>query len=87
MKEKVMVKICTGTLCYLMGGADLQLLEEHLTPEMIDRVEVSGSPCLDCCNHDSSAKAPFVMVGDRLISEANITKIVDAIREELNLVG
>ena len=83
MKDKVIVKICTGTLCYVMGGADLQLLEEYLTPELMERVEVSGAPCLDYCNHDSSAKAPFVKVGDRIISEATITKVVDAIKEEL----
>ena len=85
MKDKVTVKICTGTLCYVMGGSELQLLEEHLGSELIDRVEVSGTPCLDICNKGGTEKAPFVKVGDRVISEATISKVVIAIKEELNV--
>lgn len=84
MKDKIIVKICTGTMCYVMGGADLQLLEEHLPAELAGRVEVSGTPCLDICNSGGSAKAPFVKVGERVVSEATINKVVTAIREELN---
>lgn len=81
--SKLTVKICTGTLCYVMGGAELQLLDEHLSPELLAKVDISGSPCLDCCNSNDSAKAPFVKVGDRVISGATITKVVEAIKEEL----
>lgn len=85
MSKRVSVKICTGTLCYVMGGAELQIIEEYLSPEVLDRVDISGSPCLDCCNKEEGAgKAPFVMVGEKIISEASISKVVDAIKEELN---
>lgn len=84
MKDKVVVKICTGTMCYVMGGAELQLLEEHMPAELADKVEISGTPCLDICNTGSSAKAPFVKVGGKIVSEATINKVIAAVREELN---
>lgn len=82
--SKLTVKICTGTLCYVMGGAELQLLEESMPAELLERVDISGSPCLDCCNSDDSSKAPFVKVGERMISGATITKVIEVIKEELN---
>ena len=85
MSKKLSVTICTGTLCYVMGGAELQVLEEHLSPEVLDRIEISGSPCLDCCNQDGAGKAPFVKIGDQIVSEASISKVVEIIKKELNV--
>ena len=68
----------------MMGGSELQLLEEHLGEQLAERVEVSGSPCLDICNKGGTEKAPFVRVGERIVSEATISKVVAAIKEELN---
>ena len=65
MEKKLIVKICTGTLCYVMGGAELQLLDEQLPAELLAQVEIQGSPCLDCCNREDSQGAPFVKVGGR----------------------
>ena len=85
MSKKLSITICTGTLCYVMGGAELQVLEEYLSPDVVDMIEISGSPCLDCCNQDGAGKAPFVKIGDQIISEASISKVVDAIKKELNV--
>ncbi|MCD8073227.1 MAG: hypothetical protein LUE10_08735 [Alistipes sp.] len=82
MDGKLHVKICTGTLCYVMGGAELQLIDEHIPPQLLPYVEVSGSPCLDVCEKKVGG-APFAQVGDKLIPQASINKIVAAIREEL----
>lgn len=80
--NKITVKICTGTLCYVMGGAELQLLNEYLPEELLERVEIKGATCLDYCNQEGGGKAPFVTVGDRVISQATISKVVEAIKEE-----
>lgn len=81
--DKLTVKICTGTLCYVMGGAELQLLGECLPENLVDRVEIRGSTCLDVCNQENKGKAPYVMVGDTLISEATIAKVIEIIKEKL----
>ena len=83
MDKKITVKICTGTLCYVMGGSELQLLDEYLPEDVKEKVDIKGSTCLDFCNREDSPRAPFVMVGDKVISEASITKVVEAINEEL----
>lgn len=84
MDNKLEVRICTGTLCYVMGGADLQLLDEHLSPEILERVEIKGAPCLDCCNTGEKHSAPYVKVGDVLVSEATLEKVAEVIRTKLS---
>lgn len=81
----VKVRICTGTLCYVMGGSELQLLGECLPEELQEKVEISGATCLDYCNQEGHGKAPFVLVNDRLICGATIAKVIDAIHEELSI--
>ena len=78
------MRICTGTLCYLMGGADLQLLEEYMPDGIAEKVDIKGSSCLNCCNSTDSGKAPFVMVGDTLVAEATIPKVIETIKNELS---
>ena len=45
--EKINVKICMGTTCFVMGASDLQELTDTIPEKSGDRVEVSASPCLD----------------------------------------
>lgn len=84
MEKKLVVKICTGTLCYVTGGADLQVLDEHISPEMLEKLNIVGAPCLNHCNNcDESKNPPFVEVGNKVIGDATIEKVVAAIKAEL----
>ncbi len=84
--EKVIVKLCCGTMCYVMGGSELQLLDEQLPEELISVVDIRGVTCLDLCNRGEEAgKAPFAMVGDTVISSATKDKIIDEIRVQCTL--
>lgn len=77
--SKIVVKLCSGTLCYVMGGAELQLLADSLPEELVGKVEIRGSACLDFCNKPEVGKAPFVMVGDQVVSSATVSKVIDEI--------
>ncbi len=81
--EKIVVKVCCGTMCYVMGGAELQLLDEHLSEDIASRVELRAVTCLDMCNKDG-AKAPYAMVGDTIIRNADISKVTDEILNQLS---
>ncbi len=81
--EKLTVRICTGTLCYVMGGSELQLLGDYLPTSLADRVEIRGATCLDFCNQEGKGRAPFVLVGEELVTEATVTKVVETIRQQL----
>lgn len=81
--KKITVKVCLGTACFVMGGSDMQLLHEHLPESWKDKVEVVGASCLDYCFDKSNGTPPFVVVDDQIVSEANITKVIDIIKLKL----
>lgn len=84
--KKMKVQVCTGTTCFVMGGADLLLLEDvvidrwgqyGVTSEVFnEKVDFSGLPCSDAC-HEPSQKPPFVIMDGTLIAEATIGKVLE----------
>lgn len=82
--EKVSVKVCLGTTCFVMGSANLQELIEIVPQKYGDKVDVSGVPCLGLCSTDwEFSKAPYVKVDDEIIKEATVEKVINAINEKL----
>lgn len=79
--KKVTVSICTGTTCYLMGGAHLLTFDEMLDPCTANFVEIKGSHCLGLCDSEANGKPPFVKVNDHVISDATLNKVLDKVRE------
>lgn len=83
--DKVDVKICVGTTCFVMGASNLQGLVE-LLPEKFgsDKVEVSGITCLGLCNKSGEfSKAPYVKVNDVVVAEATVEKVVEEVEKQL----
>lgn len=83
MKNKMVVRICTGTLCYVMGGAQLQLLDEHLDPETLSRLDIKGSPCLGYCNSGDSLSAPYVEIDGVRVGSATLESVIEIIKSKL----
>ena len=82
--EKISVKVCLGTTCFVMGSANLQELIDNSEIARGDKVDVSGVPCLGLCSADwEFSKAPYVKVDDEIISEATVEKVIDAIDKKL----
>lgn len=76
MSEKIKIVICTGTHCFVMGGSDLLMLEEHLPEELKDRVSIEGCSCLGFCEDRDKGKAPFVEINGELLGGATIPVIL-----------
>lgn len=70
------VQICTGTLCHLMGGANLPALIDYLPNELKSKVVLKGMVCTNYCK-DTSKKPPFVLINGELMQEASIEKIIE----------
>jgi NADH:ubiquinone oxidoreductase subunit E len=84
MNNKVSVKVCLGTTCFVMGSANLQELILSVPKKYGNRVEVSGVPCLGLCSIDwEFSKAPYVKVNDNVVKEATVEKVLAAIDKEL----
>jgi len=79
--EKIKIKICVGTHCYVLGAAELIELEDHLSDELKDKVEISASNCLsNCDNIETTKRPPFVEIDGKILEKASIPKII----KELN---
>jgi NADH:ubiquinone oxidoreductase subunit E len=81
--EKVRVKICTGTTCFIMGAAHLQRLDEVLIGPLRQAVEVEGCRCLGFCHDKSYGVPPFVMVEDERISAATIDSVITSVKRHI----
>ena len=86
--NKISVKVCLGTTCFVMGGANLQELIEIIPRRYGDKVEVSGSQCLGMCSIQwNYSKAPYVKVDEDIIEEATVEKVLSALDEKLGVAG
>lgn len=84
--EKISVKVCMGTTCFVMGGANLQELTEIIPRKYGDKVEVSASPCLGMCSIQwHYSKAPYVKIGEDIIMEATVEKVLEAVDKKLGI--
>ena len=80
--EQITVKICLGTACFVMGGAELQDLADIIPAKYGDKVSVEGSTCLELCSNEYS-KAPYVLVNDIVVDKATKEKVLSKIEELL----
>lgn len=79
----ISVKICTGTCCYVMGGASLLSIEDELTEQEKEQVEVIGSSCLGLCKKYNS-NVPFAKINDEIIENASLEKLAQIIKETIS---
>ncbi len=81
---KILVELCFGTTCFVMGASKLQEIESIIPPQYRKRVEVKAHTCLDLCKNATYMKAPFVKVDGEIISEATVEKVLKAIESKVN---
>lgn len=75
------LKICMGTMCYVMGGAELCETVESLPDEIRSLLEVSYSPCLGKCNE--KGEPPYIVLNGRTVARVSKAGLVQIIKEEL----
>lgn len=82
--KKISVKVCLGTTCFVMGGSNLQELNDIIPKKYGEKVEVSGTNCLGLCSINwEYSKAPYVKVNDEVITEATVEKVLKVIDDKL----
>ncbi|MFO7938202.1 MAG: hypothetical protein R6U66_00470 [Bacteroidales bacterium] len=74
-KKLYEIQICTGTLCHVMGGAELPGLASYLPPALKKKVKLKGMVCGNYCK-EPNRKPPFVLVNNQLIEAASVEKII-----------
>ncbi len=77
--DTVIITVCLGTTCHLMGAAHLQSLPEQLPPNLRDHVAVKWVRCMNLCQDSAAGNAPFVLVNEEVVNEATLPKIIDKV--------
>ena len=85
MANKVRVRICVGTSCFVMGAAQIQSLEFNAPSDIADYIEIIEERCMNLCKEVKTKynSGPFVWVNDELVEEATYEKVVNKLREEI----
>ena len=80
----VEVKVCLGTTCFVMGGSNLQELNDIIPNKYGDKVAISGANCLGLCSINwEYSKAPYVKVDEEVVTEATVEKVLEVIDKKL----
>ncbi len=82
--DKIKLKLCAGTMCYVMGGAQLMEVEELLSAEEKQYVEITLSPCLQRCNGQDTP--PFAELDGEIITGVSKEILLRIIKEKLRHV-
>jgi len=77
-EEKVKVRVCLGTSCYMKGSYKIlsDLIELVRKEDWAKNIEVVGTFCTENCD-----KSPNVMINDILISEANTDRVKEMLKK------
>ncbi|MCF6242089.1 MAG: hypothetical protein L3J74_12175 [Bacteroidales bacterium] len=79
----IKVKICLGTACYILGGAELISLKEHFTKEELKNISIEVETCIGICKNEN-AKPPYVFINNEIFENAELLMIVSEIKNLLN---
>jgi len=81
MDKKIIVRVCVGTHCYVMGNHNLKDIKDQLPDDLKERVFVEGSVCLGCEKMTKKPQHPYVEVDGTLIENASLEKIIIRLRQ------
>lgn len=79
---EINLKICMGTMCYVMGGAELRSLVEMLPEDVRRKLSVSYSPCLGMCDR-VGGEPPYIELDGKVIAGVSKTNLLHILKEAL----
>lgn len=82
--KRISLKICMGTMCYVLGGAELKDTLENLPEEINNYLDITYSPCLGYCQENEPA--PFIELNGRKIAGVCKQSLIQILKEELRHV-
>ncbi|NMD37111.1 MAG: (2Fe-2S) ferredoxin domain-containing protein [Christensenellaceae bacterium] len=87
MAKKIVVEVCTGTHCVLMGSMHMMdsiasLAEIREEMGSTTEIEVKAVPCLNLCK--SGTRGPFVIVDGKTIPQAEADVVMAEIMSHCN---
>lgn len=85
MDRQIRITVCCGTTCHLMGSSEILIYKDEIETKYNHQVTIYGSPCLGYCKEYAAANAPYALIEDHLICQANKDKIIDYLNKLLDV--
>lgn len=83
MNKIIKVVVCCGTTCHLMGSSEILISKDEIETQFNGQVVITGSTCLGRCKEFAAANAPYILVNDELMRQANLEKLIARIEQLL----
>ena len=80
---KLIIEICSGTTCYMLGAGRLHDPDAWLPEAWREFVEIRFSPCRNECGSENVGNAPFARIGEESITAATREMIHERIARVL----
>jgi NADH-quinone oxidoreductase subunit G len=82
-KEKVQVKVCIGTSCFLKGSQEIlsSLIKKVESAGNLGYVDISATFCKEKCD-----VGPTVRVGDDVVTHATTSMVMDKLNEHISAI-
>lgn len=78
--EKLLVEICAGTACLLLGSQDLFAAIEELPDNIRQQIDLCEVTCLKCCR-----KGPNVRIAGHVLSNMKPDRLLEVIEDHLQV--
>lgn len=76
--DQLIIEICAGTSCYLLGSQDLIHTIETLPPEKRSKIDLRGISCLKACG-----QGPNIRINGVVLSNITPERLLQVIDENL----
>ncbi len=83
MKQKIKLKICSGTACFITGGSDLLTIFDYLTPEEQKCVSLMAIPCFEKCEDEKNLRPPLVIIDGIKYEKMTISKLSMILKDKI----
>ena len=72
--QRLVLEICVGTSCHLLGSHDLVQMVENLPIEMKNKIDLQGATCLGACG-----RGPNVRVNGTVFTNVTPDQLLEII--------
>ncbi|VBB06238.1 Hypothetical protein LUCI_1454 [Lucifera butyrica] len=76
--QTLVIEVCMGTSCYLLGAQDLMEAIEELPPEKRTRIELKGISCLKNCG-----KGPNIRINGIVLTNVTPEQLLQIVDDNL----
>jgi len=80
--NKIMLEICAGTSCHLMGASDLRQVVEKLKIQYKEYLEIRVVPCLKQC-----AKGPNIRINGEIYMQITPEQLKKIVKRKIEQKG